>query len=881
LDHSSGMIQIVLTLCCAYWSFIFVEGVLGLSGVLATVAASVVLANHMWPYVACEESMHHVWHTFEALGNMIVFFLAGSKTGDIFLEIDAIDYLNLIFIYVFLVVIRAGIIFGSRPVLKLLNADRLEVKWQDATLMTWGGLRGAVGLALALAVDNDRAPYYKNTGDFGLSAPLIAGSQAGDPQITEKTARRMLFFVSGIAFLTTMVNATTAPTLVAKLGITALPHARKALLKMFHCQLVVWSTDSKYPPEVTETLKEMLHEAEHHIDHQSVSENGPKSTRTVAKVAPEGHGKPSAGHGKPSSSPKPKSGMGTGAVVAPEKAGNSSMTLYSARCSTMQYQSNPDVIVELREAEAAYKALPQEDKGLMGKALEENLLGKVDGIIDLVKDQYVDVGTAKVVNQIFLTLVYNNYWKFISEGALRPGSVESEVLFTSVRMSLSPYRSDLVDYSYVHEKMLADKEFAKAGGNESDDDIGGGLADAEVAGAVDKGSRCGSLVASWQFNVSVVLAILFNSLQVAAEEIWKKEGDDNIAWLGLDGFFSMFFLFEFFSKFCAMKCGYFKTWWNRFDFFLVTVGVFGFVMGIATMGQGSEMAGKTRIIRIARVLRTLRFLRIFRLFHARMSADKYVSLELARHMKKVVTLDCFIRAHTMAQVDLIKYFAGNNEVDMVHETELGRCVLQSQVVTYQALCQVAKTQAQLGDEVYLELKGLHKRKMITEGLGQFVMDAHSDGAISATEAHSILHPLNHNIAQCVRTLADRAEGVLETKKSGDGKDVHVDPMKGDGTNSRGSRGQEVQETPVAVKSPASEDSLEVVAPQDLSKLPASAVTGSVAASSDATDSAIVEGSLVQVDDLPVAPLRETAAAEPEPPPPLAPAPGFAPSGRSS
>merc|ERR1719174_2201770 len=65
-NHSSSMIQISLTICCAYWSFIMVEGVLKLSGILATVASSLVLARHMWPHVVCEESMHDVWHTFES-----------------------------------------------------------------------------------------------------------------------------------------------------------------------------------------------------------------------------------------------------------------------------------------------------------------------------------------------------------------------------------------------------------------------------------------------------------------------------------------------------------------------------------------------------------------------------------------------------------------------------------------------------------------------------------------------------------------------------------------------------------------------------------------------------------------------------------------------
>lgn len=41
------------------------------------------------------------------------------------------------------------------------------------------------------------------------------------------------------------------------------------------------------------------------------------------------------------------------------------------------------------------------------------------------------------------------------------------------------------------------------------------------------------------------------------------------------------------------------------------------------------------------------------------------------------------------------------------------------------------------------------------------MEAHTDGAISATEAHAILHPLYHQIAECCAVLAERAEGVVD------------------------------------------------------------------------------------------------------------------------
>jgi sodium/hydrogen exchanger 10/11 len=220
LEHSSGVIQIILTLSSAYWSFVFVEGVLGLSGVLATVASSLVLAHHMWPYVVSRESMNHVWHTFECIGNTIIFFLAGCITGNRIFDIAAIDYVHLIVIYIFLLVLRGFLIFVSRPVLKLLSADNQAVTVQDALVMTWGGLRGAVGLALAISVNVDRAPHICTN----------------VKQISLEDARRLLFYVSGVAFLTMVVNATTAPALVHSLGITATPQARQLLLKMFHQQ---------------------------------------------------------------------------------------------------------------------------------------------------------------------------------------------------------------------------------------------------------------------------------------------------------------------------------------------------------------------------------------------------------------------------------------------------------------------------------------------------------------------------------------------------------------------------------------------------------------------------------------------------------------------
>merc|ERR1719498_2028638 len=87
-------------------------------------------------------------------------------------------------------------------------------------------------------------------------------------------------------------------------------------------------------------------------------------------------------------------------------------------------------------------------------------------MIQLISEEEVDNGMSKVVNQCFLTMVYNNYWKLIEHGDLRPGSPESDVLLTSIRVSLSPYRADLTDFDYVHDKMISSDEV------QTDDDVG-------------------------------------------------------------------------------------------------------------------------------------------------------------------------------------------------------------------------------------------------------------------------------------------------------------------------------------------------------------------------------------------------------------------------
>jgi len=620
--------------------------------------------------------------------------------------------------------------FVSIPLLNRVGDDNVSLA--DASLMAWGGLRGAVGLVLAIQVHNELAPNAN-----------------GEPQISESDGRRLLFFVSGIACLTMVVNAVTAPTLVHRLGIIALPHARQQLLKMFHQQLVNWSEDASNPQDVTESLKKMLHEAESEIDQQKIKRDGPQCHRVEGQRGPAVRNRE------------------TDKCSSVSGSRHSKFLAYSDMDE--HFQSNKDLIDEFLSRKEEHASIPDVDLRYVLCRLPETrdlCSGDYVDMVNLISDQWVDIGMCKVVNTSLLNLVLCNYWKLMEAGDLRPGSKESDMLLTSVRVSLSSYSCDLQDFKTV--KALLDQEskgsaVLKAGSfNELEMPT---QAPCQAHACVVR------FVRSSIFNISIAIAIFLNSIQVAVEEAARNDdNDDHEIWLILDSFFTVVFVFEFFVKFFASGLKYFGSAWNRFDFMLAMLGVVGLVASIyatsqATEGDsaGSKITGEARIIRVARVLRTLRFLRVFRLFHARLSADKYVSVDLANHMVKLQTWTSFAQAHLMGQEDMIKYFGGNGKLDTIEEAELARCILQSQVGVYRALKEVVSTQLVLQEPLLDELFSVTERKSITENLERFVLDAHQHGALTSREANTILHHLHHQINQCLSLLYERSEGLIDSE----------------------------------------------------------------------------------------------------------------------
>jgi NhaP-type Na+/H+ or K+/H+ antiporter len=94
--------QIAITLTVAYLTFFLAQHVFEISGLLALVAAAVMLSWLAPPIILNRETMHNIWSFVEWVGNTTIFLLAGLIIGHRVLgDVQGIDWMYMILLYVF------------------------------------------------------------------------------------------------------------------------------------------------------------------------------------------------------------------------------------------------------------------------------------------------------------------------------------------------------------------------------------------------------------------------------------------------------------------------------------------------------------------------------------------------------------------------------------------------------------------------------------------------------------------------------------------------------------------------------------------------------------------------------------------------------------
>ena len=228
------LVETTLTTFLAFGSYLLAER-FHFSGVLAVVMAGLVNGNigprGMSPTTRIV--LFNFWEYVAFLANSLVFLLIGLQV-----DIPALlaEWQNVAWAIVAVVISRTVVVYGLGFVTNRL-AEPISFKWQH--VLNWGGLRGAIGLALA------------------LSLPVSLGS--------DRDLIRLMAF--GVVLFTLLVQGTTMSQLIKRLGIIIrnetqieyeLQHARLTTLRAAESRLEQLYQGGLVSAHAAEVLKPRL-----------------------------------------------------------------------------------------------------------------------------------------------------------------------------------------------------------------------------------------------------------------------------------------------------------------------------------------------------------------------------------------------------------------------------------------------------------------------------------------------------------------------------------------------------------------------------------------------------------------------------------------------
>merc|ERR1719361_1969916 len=214
-------VEISVCLACVYlfsfigeYSFAYLfSNDLGVSGVLVVVAMGLYVSKNrevVSPHV--EEAMHHFWEMAGFIANTLLFFITGQVIVYQIITTNAedsatfswlTDFPIALILYIFCHITRLMCIWFMYPVLKNTGYGCTQ---EEVYVMVYGGLRGAIGLAMGLIV-------------------------ADDTEFNQRARDLVLFHVSLFVIATLVINASTISYLVSYTELNKPPGNTSALFK--------------------------------------------------------------------------------------------------------------------------------------------------------------------------------------------------------------------------------------------------------------------------------------------------------------------------------------------------------------------------------------------------------------------------------------------------------------------------------------------------------------------------------------------------------------------------------------------------------------------------------------------------------------------------
>lgn len=140
----------------AYLSFYVSEILAGCSGIIAVVFCGLTTKAFGATLINDSHLTEDFWHITEHLLNTTLFTLAGAIWGGIIDFGGSEDWIYLLILFASINVIRCVLVFVFFPITSNLGIGQ-SIK--EAIFMSYAGLRGAVGIALALLLSAETVKY--------------------------------------------------------------------------------------------------------------------------------------------------------------------------------------------------------------------------------------------------------------------------------------------------------------------------------------------------------------------------------------------------------------------------------------------------------------------------------------------------------------------------------------------------------------------------------------------------------------------------------------------------------------------------------------------------------------------------------------------------
>ncbi|KAL3804609.1 hypothetical protein ACHAW5_000083 [Stephanodiscus triporus] len=229
LSGEDSTVQVVATITTSYLAFFVSEVLLKCSGIIAVFACAVTVKAFGETLYNNSELSHHFWSISEYLLNTLLFTLAGLVWGSfLFARVSdgAGDLMYILVLFIFINAIRFLLVFGCYPLTAKIG---IGTNWQEAVFMSYGGLRGGVGIALSLSLHAGILDRLESANDDEVSVL----------NEYKKSTGRVFFLVGSVAFLTLVTNGPTCGLLLHWLGLVTPTECRKKVVEHYKRRMVM------------------------------------------------------------------------------------------------------------------------------------------------------------------------------------------------------------------------------------------------------------------------------------------------------------------------------------------------------------------------------------------------------------------------------------------------------------------------------------------------------------------------------------------------------------------------------------------------------------------------------------------------------------------